>query len=331
MYDKYLLTGATGFLGNTIAWLLHRKKMKCVALVLENDPYIDKLPPNTELAYGDVLSPLSLEKFFSDDETNSCLIHCAGIVSIASKSNPLIYDVNVNGTRNIFEKAYEKHVKKIIYVSSIHAIPVAKSNKVMTEINSFDPKKVKGHYAKSKAIASNIALQYSSLGMDVSIVHPSGIIGPGDWRCGQITSAILLYLKGKLPAGVKGKNNFVDVRDVANGILSCAEHGKSGECYLITGHEDSVKNILEEVRVLTDGKKLIYLPLWIVKIIAPFYEMIMLRKKQKSFLTPYSAFALGVNSKYSYRKANKEFNYYPRPLEKTISDTVKWLKALKFG
>lgn len=329
MFNKYLLTGATGFLGNTIAWTLHQKGVKCVALVLNGDPFISKLPPSAKVIYGDVQNLKSLYDFFNERDDNTCLIHCAGIVSIATKKNPNIYKVNVIGTINILSLALEKGIKKTIYVSSIHAIPTAPKNNVMTEINNFDEDLVKGEYAKSKAVATKIAVEYSKIGLNISIVHPSGIIGPGDWRCGEITNTILSYLKGKLSLGSKGKSNFVDARDVAEGIIACAENGENGECYLLTGHLSPIQKILEQVRKIINGKKIIYLPLWFIKMIAPLYEKIKIKKKQKAYLTPYSAYALGLNSNYSYDKAKKKLNYSSRPLEDTIKDTVQWLKEYK--
>ncbi len=329
LFSTYLLTGATGFLGNTIAWTLHRKKKKCVALVLKGDNYIAKLPPSTKIIYGDVENLDSLKDFFNERDDNTCLIHCAALVSIASQKNPKIFDINVRGTKNILSLALIKDIRKTIYVSSIHAIPVKQKGKVMTEINYFHEELVKGEYAKSKALATNIAIEYARLGLNVSVVHPSGMIGPGDWRCGDITNLIMTYLKGNLPFASSGKNNFVDARDVTNGILDCADHGRAGECYLMTGHQAKIKDILEQVREMVKGKKIIYLPLWLTKIIAPFYERKMIKKKKKSFLTPYSAYALGVNSNYSSDKAKIEFNYYSRPIKLSIKDTIHWLKTFQ--
>ena len=326
MFSKYLLTGATGFLGNTIAWMLHEKGIECVCFVVKGDRHASKLPPSVKIVYGDVLDFESISEFFEEKDDNTCLLHCAGIVSIASKRNPDIYNVNVRGTINILSKALEHNIKKVIYVSSIHAIPPKTKNEVMTELSYFDKDLVKGDYAKSKAIASNYAIEYSRFGLDISIVHPAGLIGPRDFRAGEMTNLITEYLKGNLRFASKGGNNFVDVRDAAMGILKCAEAGKKGECYLLTGHNHSIKHILEEVRKRTKGKRIIYLPLWLVRRIAPIHERMKVKKGEKSYLTPYSAYALGINSNFSSLKAIKEFGYAIRPIEKTLKDTVYWLR-----
>lgn len=325
MFTDYLLTGATGFLGNTIAWKLHEKGYHCKALVMPGDTYASRLPPDTELFYGNVLDAESLDAFFNGRSDSTCVIHCAGIVSIATRPNPMIYKVNVEGTRNILCLAVKHHVERVIHVSTIHAIPEKPAGEIILETDTFDENLVKGEYSKSKAVASRIALQAAREGLNLSIVHPSGIIGPNDWRHGQITSTIISYCKRKLPAGVRGGNNFVDVRDVADGILTCAENGTAGECYILSGHNTTVKSILEHVKTIINGKRLVYLPLWLVKMIAPIYERNAVMRHEASFLTPYSAYALGSNANYSHEKATKAFGYTPRKIDETIEDTVKWL------
>lgn len=62
----------------------------------------------------------------------------------------------------------------------------------------------------------------------------SGIIGPGDYGNTHMTELMLAVTKGRLPAVVKGGYDFVDVRDVAGGIISAVEKGRKGECYILS-------------------------------------------------------------------------------------------------
>lgn len=85
MYDKYLVTGATGFLGRAVAEELVRRKAQVHALVLHDDPYINLLPKEVHTVIGDVCAENSLTDFFADADGRTCVIHCAGIVSVASR------------------------------------------------------------------------------------------------------------------------------------------------------------------------------------------------------------------------------------------------------
>ena len=59
MFDKYLVTGATGFLGRAVAEELVRRKAQVHALVLHDDPYINLLPKEVHTVIGDVCAALS--------------------------------------------------------------------------------------------------------------------------------------------------------------------------------------------------------------------------------------------------------------------------------
>ena len=98
MYDKYLVTGATGFLGRAVVEALARRGARVHALVLQDDPYINLLPKEVHTVIGDVCVESSLTDFFADADSRTCVIHCAGIVSVASRPGSRLYQVNVGGT-----------------------------------------------------------------------------------------------------------------------------------------------------------------------------------------------------------------------------------------
>ena len=127
----------------------------------------------------------------------------------------------------------------------------------MREISDFSPDKVNGAYAKSKAAATAAVLAAAEKGLNASVVHPSGIIGPGDEKCGNITRLISAFIRGRLPFAVKGGYDFVDVRDVAKGIFLCTERGKRGKCYILSGHYATVSDILKTVRDLAGLKRVV--------------------------------------------------------------------------
>ena len=105
------------------------------------------------------------------------VIHTAGIVDISETVSPQLYDVNVNGTRNIVALCREYGIQRLVYVSSVHAIPEKDKTSVLTEVNHFSPGEVTGGYAKTKAEATQLVLDAASEGLDAVVVHPSGILG----------------------------------------------------------------------------------------------------------------------------------------------------------
>ena len=330
MFDRYLVTGATGFLGRVVAEELVRRKAQVHALVLHDDPYTDLLPKEVRTVIGDVCDKSSLSGFFADADSRTCVIHCAGIVSVASRPGPRLYQVNVGGTWKVLRQCMEHDVGKMVYVSSVHAIPEKPKGCIISEDCEFSPGLVDGDYAKSKAAATELVFDAAERGLNASIVFPSGIIGPGDLQGGSFTSMAKSFLSGKLPFAVRGGYDFVDVRDVARGILACSESGEPGKGYILSGHYVTIRRMLQLVGKAAKLKyRSLCLPLGLARLAAPYYERRSLRERKPLFFTPYSVSVLASNGQFSHAAASERFAYQPRPLEQTLRDMAAWLIAQK--
>ena len=326
MFDRYLVTGATGFLGRVVAEELVRRKAQVHALVLHDDPYTDLLPKEVRTVIGDVCDKSSLSDFFADADSRTCVIHCAGIVSVASRPGPRLYQVNVGGTWKVLRQCMEHDVGKMIYVSSVHAIPEKPKGCIISEDCEFSPGLVDGDYAKSKAAATELVFDAAERGLNASIVFPSGIIGPGDLQGGSFTSMAKSFLSGKLPFAVRGGYDFVDVRDVARGILACSESGEPGKGYILSGCYVTIRRMLQLVGKAAKLKyRSLCLPLGLARLAAPYYERRSLRERKPLFFTPYSVSVLASNGQFSHAAASERFAYQPRPIEETLGDMTAWL------
>lgn len=323
----YLVTGAAGHLGHAIIRALAEKGEDIRALVLPGEKNIETIAKYAQVYTGDVRQPDTLIPFFEGTMPRT-VIHCAGIVSIAYKYDQTVWDVNAGGTKNVLDLCKKYAVQKVIYVSSVHAIPELPAGHTITEIQNFDPNAVHGLYAKTKAAATKAALEAAAQGLPVSVVHPSGICGPYDLGRGHLTQLIVDYCRHRLTAAVRGGYDFVDVRDVADGILRCCEKGKNGECYILSGAYCTVQELLDLCSEIT-GKKPVktILPLWFAKLTAPLAELYYKLQKQPPLYTPYSLYTLESGTSFSHEKATQALGYHPRPLRQTVADTCKWLSA----
>jgi len=326
-FSLYLVTGAAGYLGGAVVRELVLSGKKVRALVLPGDRAAGSLPAGVETVYGDITVPSSLEPFFSGDMSGACLIHCAGTVSISSRPDPLLRRVNVDGTRNILALCLRRGVSRSVYVSSVHAIPEMPLGCVISEPDFFDPCLVRGHYAKTKAAATRLALAAAKAGLDISIVHPSGLIGPHDPGRGSISSAVISFCRSRIPLSCSGGYDFADVRDVAAGITACAEKGRSGECYILSGRYASLREIFAFIAASGYGPAPVSLPLRAAKLASPLLELASALRRRPPFITPYSAYTLGSNSQFSHEKASAELGYSPRPLSSSLQDTLAWLSS----
>lgn len=325
----YIVTGANGFLGNNIVRkLVQEKENEVRALVLPNDTTKSLDGLNCKIYYGDVTKEETLEKIFDIEENAEIfVIHCAAIVYIKTKYNPKVYDVNVNGTKNIIKKVLQKNAK-LVYVSSVHAIYEKTNNEVITETKEFNPDKVEGQYAKTKAETAKYVLEMvKNKNLNACIVHPSGIIGPNDFGNSHLTQLIMDFANGRLTACVKGGYDFVDARDVADGVISACQKGRKGECYILSNRYVEIKELLDTVSEVRNTKKIkTILPMWLAKLTTPLSEAYYAILKQPPLYTKYSLYTLNSNSNFSNEKAKLELGYQNRELKETIKDTVTWLK-----
>lgn len=328
MEEVYIVTGASGHLGNVIARKLVENKHHVWIFLLEKEKNV--VEGVERIYYGDVCQADSLTPMFEDAHGKRViLIHCAGIVSIKSKYSSILSEVNVGGTRNIVDLCLTHGVHKLVYVSSVHAIPDNAHGEVIAETDRFSTRTVSGQYAKSKAEATAYVLEAGKRGLNVSVVHPSGIIGPYDYGSGHMTTLILDYCKGRLIAGMTGGYDFVDVRDVAEGIISCCQKGEEGECYLLTNRYYSIRELLDDLHVITGKRKLkVYLPKWTAEAVAPLAELYYRILKQPPLYTRYSIETLSADNHYSHEKADKVLGYGNRPMKETLKDTYEWLRKM---
>lgn len=328
----HLVSGASGHLGNTLCRELSIKGEAVRALVLPGDPAIALRGLDVDIVEADLTDIFTLEAFFSGLEKYDevLLYHLAGMVSIRANQFPALWLVNVEGTSNILALAKKHKVTRFLYTSSVHAIPEVPHGEVHTEVSEFDATKVHGDYAKTKAEATRRVLQAGKEGLDVVVVHPSGIIGPYDFGSGHLTKLLISYIKGKIPMSVAGGYDFVDVRDVVDGVIKAMEKGRSGECYILSGHYSSIHDLFGDLAELSGKKKKRCIaPIWAAAFAGACSEFFNINRKKTPLFTRYSVYTLQSNSLFSHAKATLELGYNPRPLHETLRDTLAYLVQSK--
>ena len=325
--EKCVVTGATGHIGNVLVRELLARGKKVRALVLPNEDLTPIANLDVEIVYGDVTNREFLFSFFEKDDM---VYHLAGLIDIVDVPYEKIYNVNVNGTKNVVDACIKNGVKRLVYTSSVHIIEPEK-DKVLLEPTTFDDKNLVGNYAKTKAIATKYVIEKAKSGeIDAVVVYPSGVIGPNDYKISELGQVILDYMNEKLIAYVKGGYNFVDVRDVVNGIILAAEKGKSGEGYILSGRYVTLKEMLSILNKKLKRKKLPYkIALWFIKMMVPLANLYYRTLHKKPVFTAYSLYTLNVNANFGNEKAKQELGYTTRPVEDTLFDTVDWFRENK--
>jgi dihydroflavonol-4-reductase len=317
-----LVTGATGHIGNVLVRKLLKNGERVRALVWRGEDTMPIQGLDLEQVEGDVLDPDSLQRALQGVDR---VYHLAGIISIMPGRSQLVWNVNVEGTRNVLAAARRAGVRRLVYTSSIHAIARAPHGVPIDESLGFDPTNPYGEYDRSKAAASLEVQKAAAEGLDAVIVCPTGVIGPYDFRGSEMGEVLRGAAEARPMFYVEGAYDFVDVRDVAEGMIAAEARGRSGESYLLAGHRITVREIIAGVRAAT-GRAFasIKIPLGLAHLAAQFTPLYYRLTRSKPRFTPYSLEVLQSNSVISRAKAERELGYRPRPIAETIADTVRW-------
>jgi len=320
------ITGATGHIGNVLVResIAHGQTVR--AVVLPNHDCRPLLGLNTEIARGDVTDLRSLESAFAGADL---VFHLAGIVTIMSGMKNVLDRVNVSGVRNVVAACRATGVDRLIYTSSIHAIAEPPHGTVIDETQPFDSNRVLGDYARSKARATLLLLdEVSKGGLDAIICCPTGVIGPWDYRISNIGQLILDFASGHLKSYVRGAYDFVDVRDVARGLILAAEKGQSGRHYILSGAQVQVPELMKELeRNIGYPAPTYEIPSSIARaagVLATIYYRLI---RRRPVFTAYSIDVLRSNSQVSSARAHEELSFISRPWQDSVRDHIEWFRA----
>ena len=320
-----VVTGGTGHLGNALLHALAAEGTADVrALVRRGRSAAAIAGLGFEIVDADVRDYESLVRAFRGADV---VYHVAGVVSIAGTGLKRLRETNVEGTRNVIAACREVGVRRLVYTSSVHAFVEPPLGTYLLETCDIDPERVRGPYARTKAEATQLVLAAGREGMDVVIGFPSGIIGPYDARPSHMGQLMLDCATGHLPASVRGAYDFVDVRDVARGLIAAAKGGRSGEGYILSGHRVTIEGLLRAVEVITGVPvPRLCLPLGFAKAVSVFMPAYYGVRRQQPRFTTYSLHVVSSNSLISHEKAEMELGVSPRPFEETVRDGLQWFR-----
>lgn len=224
-----LVTGANGHLGNNLVKELVKQNYEVRASVRDIHNREPFQAVECEVVYADMLDKASLKKAMKDIET---VFHVASVFKHWSL-NPQkdIIEPNVIGTKNIIEAASECKVGKVIMVSSIAALD---HTSVPMEENTWN-KNFPNAYYQSKQESELLAWKLSrKLNVDLITVLPSSIIGEEIFA--HLTPTMFFFdmvLRNQLPIDPNFAFNYIDVKDVAKGIVLADKLGRIGERYIL--------------------------------------------------------------------------------------------------
>ena len=319
-----LITGGSGHVGANLVRELSSRGYEVRCIDFDNDHRAFE-GFNVELVKGNITDISTLDIAFKDVEV---VFHTAAVISLDRKDKDLIRSVNVGGTENVCEMSLRHGVKKLIHFSSVDAFvrepledPLYENRSLVTDSNSVP-------YDLSKADAQRIVLEYCDKGLNASIIHPSGIFGPNDFKPSLFGQEFINIANEKRPYSINVGYDYVDVRDLCKTSVDCIDKGEIKQNYIVGGnYMDFV--YMSEVMSEILNKKLIRstLPFGFIYMSLPGSYISSLIKKTPRAITMDSIHTIKVQNKNIPSSLSKEkLNHNPRPVEKTIQDTIEFFQ-----
>lgn len=324
---KTFLTGGTGHVGANLVRALLERGVEVKALVRPDHPTeaLDGL--DLERVEGDLRDPASLARALKGCDR---MYHVAAFVSLRAGNQREVFETNVLGTKNVLEAAERAGVERSVFCSSFGAVGHNPSGGPSDETHTVNPFDVQLDYELSKAIAEIEVLRAVARGMDVVIVNPCGVVGPHDYKPSSVGKTILDFARGRMPAYVPGRFEFVAVRDVVAGHLLAMEKGRRGERYILSGGAFTLDQILDHLHEVTGAKRpRLRLPVGLMLPIAAVSNVVMRNffPEVPPRFTPGTIRLLQSGKHADTSKARHELGLTPTSVLDAFTDSVAWFRA----
>lgn len=322
---RALVTGGCGFLGSSIVKSLLSRGSAVRVLALPNEPTDNVQGLDVEIVRGDVLERATAESAVRGVQT---VYHAAAIYKDWAPDPSLMYRVAMSGTFNVLEAARRAGVERVVYTASIVALGRPEPGQLADEDTTYDAWDLDFAYSRSKFHSRELAEDFARWGLDVRVVCPGVVLGPGDIVPTPSGRLILNTLKGSPPIYVEGGSSYVDVRDAAEVHVLAAEKGRAGQRYLATAHNLSALQLMQAIdKAGGRTRRYFKVPEGVARAAVLGFEA-QARRTGKPPLLSRNFFEYSLKpSFFSARKSERELGASYRPLAETLRDAVEYFRG----
>lgn len=322
--SRYLVTGATGFLGRHLTAALLGGGHEVVLLCRKP---LGVPPEGVTVKLGDVLDAASVREAASGCEG---VFHCAGRVSRKPEDAEALFRIHVEGTKVTLDAARAAGVKRVVLASTSGTVAVSKEPKVLDETAPSPQELVaRWPYYRSKLYAERAAFDRNGPGFEVISVNPSLLLGPGDVQ-GSSTGDVVKFLERRVPVVPAGGLSFVDARDAAAAMVGAMEKGRPGERYLLGAINLTFEAFFARLERISGVKAPALRAPRNLMLAQAGAELVERLSKRMSVESPIDRVSAEMGQHYWYldaKKAMREIGFSPRDANDTLVDTVEDLTA----
>ncbi len=314
---RVAVTGAGGFVGvNLVRHLLERGDE-----VLAIDRVRSDKVESPELSWVDA-DVLDLDAMRSALEGVELVYHLVAKITLAAEDD-FAWTLNTKGVRTVAEAALAAGVRRMVHCSSIHAFDQYSCGGAIDESTPRSTDPTLPVYDRSKWAGEEELHAVIDAGLDAVVCNPTGVYGPADYApLSRFNVMLRNAARGLMPVAIQGGFDFVDVRDVAAGLAAAAEKGRTGENYLLHGHEVTMVDA-SRLSAHFAGRRgpALTVPLRVLEAVLPLLEPIG-RRLGSDILSGAAVGAVKACPVVDGSKAETELGYSARPTEQTIRDLV---------
>ena len=323
-----LVIGANGFLGSHVTRQLVESGNEVRAMVRPkaNTTGIDDLA--VQRFYGDVFDTAVLHDAMAGcDVVYYCVVDTRAWLRDPSP----LFRTNVEGTRNVLEVARTMDLERFVFTSSYVTIGRRRGHRA-TEEDTLRWRRSLGPYALSRLQAEQLVLRYAAdyqvpaVAMCVSTTY-----GTGDWNMTPQGAMVAGAAFGKLPFVMQGiRLEAVGVDDAARAMILAAEHGRTGERYIISEKmmtNPDIMRVAAEAAGVAPPRRIVALPvLYAMAVIGSLRARLRGSHEQ---LTLRSLQLMRAEHEVDHGKAVRELGWQPRPVEDAIRAAARFFLELR--
>nr|HEX4316562.1 NAD-dependent epimerase/dehydratase family protein [Kofleriaceae bacterium] len=258
----------------------------------------------------------------------AAVFHCAAAVTIARDVTPEMTAANVTGTANVIAACERAGVARLVHTSSVVAIGLSTDGKPCDETArwNFDELGFVDAYAITKHRAEEV-VRAAAARVDAVIVNPTYMFGPRDARPSS-GKLLLDVVRRRVPGWTPGYNNFVDVRDVARGMIAAWQRGRRGERYILGGHDMTYGDMMHAAaRVAGVRPPRFRVPRPVAKLVGAVGDVIEMFGREPIVNSTQIRYAFTDRFRFTCAKAQRDLDYRYGPLDDAMRDALAWFRA----